>query len=73
MYKPPMADPEDQEIVDGNITEFTANEVAEYIYKMCVELAVMAKQYRMPMLWYLLNLARAEAYTKCRDHDATSH
>ncbi len=73
MYKPPMACPEDREIIDGNIPEFTASEVAEYIYKMCVELAVMAKQYRMPMLWYLLKLASAEAYTQCGDSDATSH
>jgi len=73
MYKPPLADPEDQQISDGGIIEFTQNEVAEYICNMCYELAVMAKKANMPMLWYLLKLASAEANTNRRDADAMSH
>ncbi|MGC1864180.1 MAG: hypothetical protein WA733_24445 [Methylocystis sp.] len=73
MYKPPTADSDNKRISDDATIEITACEVAKYSYEMCAELAIMAKDAGMPMLWYLLNLASAEAFAKCRDPDAVSH
>jgi hypothetical protein len=73
MYKPSTADSEDHQISGENIIDVTSSDVAGYISDMCGELAVMAKQANMPLLWYLLKLASAEADTNCRDAGAISH
>jgi hypothetical protein len=73
MYKPFTADSEDNEISGANIIEVTPSETAGYIYEICAELAIMAKRANMPLLWYLLTLASAEADAHCRDPDAMPH
>jgi hypothetical protein len=72
MYRRPSNNPDDDEVSDGDDVEVTTSEVAEYIYKMCGELAVMARKARMPLLAYLLKVASTEAYLKYRDSDATT-
>jgi hypothetical protein len=73
MHEAPAAQPEDQQISDDGIIKVEQNEIARYICDMCYELAVMAKKANMPMLWYLLHLAIAEANAKFGDSDAISH
>jgi len=73
MHEKPAAQLEDQQISDDGIINVEQTEIAQYICDMCCELAVMAKKANMPMLWYLLKLASAEANTNRRDADAMSH
>ena len=73
MHKPPVAETDNNKIADGSHVEVAVIELAQYICEMCAELAVMATGAQMPMLSYLLKLASAEAYTKCRDPDTKLH
>ena len=73
MHKTPAAKPKDQQVSDDEIIELEQSDVARYIFNMCYELAIMAEKANMPMLWYLLRLASAEANTKFRDSNVLSH
>jgi hypothetical protein len=72
MYGRPPNNPDDDEGSDSDAVKITTSEVAEYIYKMCIELSVMAKNARMPLLSYLLKVASTEAYIKYRDSDTNT-
>jgi len=68
-----LVKPKISKVSDCDIVEPEPAEIAEYIYSMCVEFATMAEKAKMPMLWYFLKLAGAEANTICRGDDINPH